>query len=286
MRIGRLALLATCCWLATLASAPGDGGGQHQNAVIDLWAAGVPAFGVFVPNENPGRRGRGAARGTTARPRYTAEGGERLALNPLYDYVFLNLEGRYEAAAVEAIATGLRSPRAVGHTALIVRIPPIEREGPDVARARIREVFDLGADGVTIPHVRDIEEARLAVSFFADFDVWSPSNPRGEKLAMLMIEDPGALAQARAFADLGGYSLLACGIGSLRGALGGDREAAEAGTQAVLAESTRAGLPNMLTANARDVEQRINEGFLALLMQGAGADEAIEIGRRAARRVP
>ena len=60
-------------------------------------------------------------------------------------------------------------------------------------------------------------------------DVWSTDNPKGEKLAMLMIEDPGALAQAAEFANLQGYSILACGIGSLTGALGGDRAQGEAG---------------------------------------------------------
>jgi hypothetical protein len=40
----------------------------------------------------------------------------------------------------------------------------------------------------------------------------------------------------------------------------------------------------MLTANSQDVEKRIKEGFLALLMQGAQADEAIMIGRAAAGR--
>jgi len=85
-------------------------------------------------------------------------------------------------------------------------------------------------------------------------------------------------------ADLKGMSILACGIGSLTQALGGDRAGAEAGTQRVLAESKRAKIPNMLTANAKDIEQRIKEGFLALLMQGPTADETIKIGRAAAGR--
>ena len=101
---------------------------------------------------------------------------------------------------------------------------------------------------------------------------------------MMMIEDPGALAEAPEIADLKGYSLLACGIGSITQALGGDRAAGEAATQKVLVESKRVKLPNMLTANAQDVEKRITEGFLGLLMNGAGADEAIKIGRTAAGR--
>jgi hypothetical protein len=40
----------------------------------------------------------------------------------------------------------------------------------------------------------------------------------------------------------------------------------------------------MLTANTRDVEQRVKEGFLALLMQGPTADAAITLGRVAAGR--
>jgi 2-keto-3-deoxy-L-rhamnonate aldolase RhmA len=99
-----------------------------------------------------------------------------------------------------------------------------------------------------------------------------------------MLEDPDAVAAVDEIAALPGYSILACGIGSLRSALGGDREAAEAGVQRVLAASKRAGLVNMLTANTQDVATRIEQGFLALLMQGQNADEAIGVGRRVAGR--
>mgnify|MGYP001287007110 CR=1 FL=1 len=127
---------------------------------------------------------------------YTREGGERLARNSLYDFVFLDLEVSYDVGAVAAIAEGLRIPSAVGRKTLLVRIPPIERDGEEVARARTREILELGADGVVLPHVRSPEEVRMVVSFFTDAgaDVWSPSNPTGEILAMIMIEDPGALA--------------------------------------------------------------------------------------------
>ena len=78
--------------------------------------------------------------------------------------------------------------------------------------------------------------------------------------------------------------MLACGIGSLTQALGGDRAGAEAGTQKVLAESKRVRIPNMLTAGPQDVEQRVKEGFLALLGNGTSADEMIKLGRAAAGR--
>jgi beta-lactamase class D len=256
----------------------------RTHGLAELWARGKPAFGVYAPNENPGRRGE---RGQPPQPAvYTRAGGETLAMNPLYDYVFLNLEGKYDAAAVKAMADGLRSPTAVSRKALIVRIPPIDTDGAAAAQARVKEALDNGADGVTIPHVTGVAEAKLAISFFQDAkaNVWSPSNPGGRVIAMLMLEDPAAVAQAREVADLEGYSILACGIGSLAQAMGGDRTGAEAGTQKVLAEAKRAKRPDMLTANPQDVAQRVKEGFLALLMQGPTADEAITIGRAAAGR--
>ena len=71
--------------------------------------SGKPAFGIYAPNENAGPRGQGP------RPAvYTREGGEKLAMNPLYDFVFLNLEGSYDGAAIKAIAEGLRSPQRRG----------------------------------------------------------------------------------------------------------------------------------------------------------------------------
>ena len=246
----------------------------HANAqVLDLWPQGKIAFGVYAPSE--------AERGQP--PKYTPEGAAKVAANPLYDYVFLNLEGAYDAAAVKAYGAGLKKS---SNKTLIVRIPPISKDGAEATKARVKEIFDAGADGVTVPHIRDLDEAKLALSFFtaAKENVWTPKNPKGTKLAMLMLEDPKAIDQRKEIADLPGVSILACGIGSLTQALGGDRAGAEAGTQQVLVETKRVKIANMLTANAKDVEQRVKEGFLALLMQGAQADEAIKIGRAAAGR--
>ena len=241
--------------------------------VIEVWAKGKPAFGVYAPSE--GERGQP--------PRYTPDGAAKVAANPLYDYVFLNLEGAYDAAAVKTYGEVLKKN---SRKTLIVRIPPISKDGADATKARVKEIFDAGADGVTIPHIRDIDEAKLALSFFtaAKANVWSPKNPKGTKLAMIMLEDPKAIEQRKEIADLPGISILACGIGSLSAALGGDRAGAERGTQQVLEETKRVKIANMLTANAKDVEQRVKEGFLALLMMGAQADEAIKIGRAAAGR--
>lgn len=289
MRTGRGILVGSVTCVGLLLAWPTDRTIEAQGsrpAVFDVWTNRQPAFGIYVPNENPGRRGQAGQPATPpAGPPYSAAGAERLAANPLYDFLFLNLEGSYDAAHVRAVVDGLRRAGA-RRRALLVRIPPISAAGAETTAARVKEILDLGADGITLPHIRSIDEARQAIGFFAaaGANVWSPANPKGRTIAMLMLEDPDAVAGAAAIADLPGFSILACGIGSLRSALGGDRDAAEAGTQRVLAETKRAGLVNMLTANTRDVEQRVKEGFLALLMQGPTADEAIRLGRAAAGR--
>jgi 2-keto-3-deoxy-L-rhamnonate aldolase RhmA len=101
---------------------------------------------------------------------------------------------------------------------------------------------------------------------------------------MIMVEDPGALARIEEIADTPGYSILACGIGSLTRALDGDRDAAESGNQEVLRHSKRIGVADMITANSENIAQRVEEGFLALLMQGPTADDVIRLGRAAAGR--
>lgn len=252
-----------------------------QLPLIELWKAGTPAFGIFAPSDRPTR----GPDGEFQPPVYSVEGGLRMAANPLLDYVFLNLEPAWDPAAVAAIREGLDSSERVSDKALLVRIPPISEDGEAAARERVHAALAAGADGIVMPHVRSVDEARLAVSFFeeVDADVWSPSNPDGTVLAMLMIEDAGALEQAAEIADVPGYSVLACGIGSLTRALG-NREAGEAGNQEVLAQAKRVGLPDMITANDRDVAQRIEEGFLGLLMNGPDADAHIELGRSVAGR--
>lgn len=309
---------------------------KHQNAIIDLWAEGKTAFGVYVPAEGqpmpsdppapmgqrgqapmpqpqaagPGARGMGPAapgqRGqapSRQAPRYTRAIGEALAKNPLYDFAFLNLEGGFSLDAVKAIAEGLRAPNTAGRKTLIVRIPSIGDAGAELTKFRVKATFDAGADAVAIPHVEGLEEAWEAISFFAGAtnDIWSPATPNGEKLGMIMIEDPQSLTQAKEIADLRGYSMLACGVGSLGGAFRAEGVVAglvslgllqqdvvnnlgELGTQKILAETKRTKLANMITASAGNIQQRVKDGFQALLFQGAGADQIIKTGRAAAGR--
>ena len=276
------ALAMTACGAAS--EADGDSMGEmaspvDQTSLIQLWSQGTPAFGIFVPSE--GERGARGPDGERLPPIHTSAGGAQHGANPILDYLFLNLEGSYNVEAVAAIAEGMASVDSP--LTLLVRIPPISADGADAARSRVAEAIAAGADGIVMPHVRSPEEARQAVSFFSEYDVWSPMNSEGKVLAMLMIEDPGALEAAQEIAEVPGYSVLACGIGSLSAALG-DRVAGEAGNMVVLGHAIRVGLPDMITANSEDVAQRIEEGFLGLLMNGPEADAHIAVGRAAAGR--
>src|SRR5688500_15252833 len=101
--------------------------------VLDLWPSGKVAFGVYAPSEAP----RGSP------PVYTAEGAAKVAANPLYDFVFLNLEGAYDPAAVKAYGHGLKKG---SRKTLIVRIPPMSKDGADAQRTLLKAILDAVAD--------------------------------------------------------------------------------------------------------------------------------------------
>jgi len=255
----------------------GDG-----SALIADWADGGYAFGIFVPSAGPMRDEDGNRLPAT----YTPEAAAELAQNDLLDYLFLNLEGSYDVASVDALVEGLATVSRDERPTLLVRLPTIERDGEEVTRQRVEEALAHRADGVVLPHIRTPEEARLAVSFFEDIgaDVWSPANPDGRIIAMLMIEDGGALAAAAEIAETPGYSVLACGIGSLGGDLG-DRDAAEEGCMEVLGHANRLGMPSMMTASAEILQQRIDQGYRGILLQmGDDLQEIIMAGRAATGR--
>jgi hypothetical protein len=249
-------------------------------AALSLWKSGAATFGMFVPSERaPAAPAAGATR---LPPLYTEAGAKALAENPLLDYLFLNLEGLYDANAVRAMVSGIKLSSAATRPTLLVRIPTIEDAGVEVTRARVKEVLGLGADGVVIPHVRSAAEARTAAAFFteAGANVWSPANPKGTVIAMLMVEDKGAITELPEIAAVKSYSLLSCGIGSLTRDMGGDGPGAEAACQRARDLGAKAGMPSMMTATAGTMKDRIERGYLGLLLSGT-ADQASAVIRTA-----
>ncbi len=265
-----LAALLTPVWrTGPLHAQPGQGTSQPAVKSIARWKAGQPAYGMFVPSERVVNTT--GASGRRLPPLYTEAGARALAAQPLLDYVFLNLEGEYDAGAVGAMVAGLKAADATSRPTLLVRIPTIEAAGDSLTRARVAQVLALGADGVVIPHVRSVAEARLAASFFRDAgaNVWSPANPSGNVVAMLMVEDKGAIANIAEIASVPGYSLLSCGIGSLTRDIGGDALAAETACASVRDLAAKAGMPSMMTATAATLRDRIDSGYRGLLLSGS-----------------
>lgn len=245
------------------------------------WKDGGTAYGMFVPSErNPTERD---AAGNRLPPLYTEAGARALAADTLLDYLFLNLEGAYDEAAVRALVAGRRG--SAHQPTLLVRVPTIEVAGADSTRARVARILALGADGVVIPHVRSAREAALAVSFFRGANVWSPANPSGTVVAMLMVEDRGAIAALDAIANVPGYSLLSCGIGSLTRDMGNDRDGAEAACLRTRETASAIGMPSMMTATAESLADRLAKGYRGILLSGTAAQAraVIAAGRAAAR---
>lgn len=216
-------------------------------------------------------------------PHYTVQAGIEIAAHPLLDYAFLNLEQHYDFESARNVHEGIHSG-SDDALALLVRIPPMSEAGVETSRARVKELLELGVDGVIFPHVQNAEEARTAVSFFEGVNVWSPDNPDGDIVVMLLLEHPEVFAELEEIANIPGYSALVCGIGSLTNAMGGDREAAEKLSLELLAHSQRAGLADLITADSESVALRVKQGFLALVVYGPTADEAIRIGRAVSGR--
>jgi ABC-type uncharacterized transport system permease subunit len=105
-------------------------------------------------------------------------------------------------------------------------------------------------------------------------------------IAMLMVEDKGAIAELDDIAAVKSYSLLSCGIGSLTQNMGGDAPGAEAACQRARDLGAKAGMPSMMTASASTIKNRIEKGYLGLLLSGT-ADQAsaiIRTGRPIAKR--
>ncbi len=293
MRAGRWVWLASAALLSSACGGEGDADGTPQatisgtderEGVIAIWEAGTPAFGIFVPSER--ERDATDAEGNRLPPLYTADGARALAQDQMLDYLFLNLEGSYDADAVNAMVQGLDDAPGDHRPTLLVRVPTIEDAGAEATRMRVAEVVAAGADGLVIPHVRSPEEARLAVSFIEETgaDVWSPANPEGSFIYMLMVEDTGAIESAEEIASVPGYSMLSCGIGSLTGDMGGDREGAEAACEEVMRLGAERGMPSMMTASADNLAHRIEQGYLGILLGGTSEQwtELIQMGRELA----
>lgn len=185
----------------------------------------------------------------------------------------------------------------------LVRIP---LEGGEPVRFAVKQVLDMGAFGVVFPRVETREQAGravqamryppqrgearpdppglrgwgpggaarywgLAVPDYVDrADVW-PLDPRGELLALIMIESAAGVANVEEIASTPGIGALFIGPADLAMSLGvgppGPTHApeTEAAIQTVLRACLAAGVTCGIAESRARAEQRIAEGFRVLL---------------------
>lgn len=259
MQHRRLWLLAALLSLAPtglgLAQAPAG----HKNHVIELLKQNRTLFGSFVRET-------------------TIESGQKMAADPQLDFVFLDMERGVDVNVVKTFMKGYWG--GATQKGLFVRVPPVGKE-PQKATAAIKDLLDAGVDGVTVPHIENVEQARLMVEAFRKHPrkLW-PEDPNGQFVSFLMLEDVEAINNARSIMGVKGVSIWSPGPGSLAQAYNRDMTKVEAAVETVLKGCLDLKIPCANTATDKDVASKVQRGFRLLITQG----EALAIGRKAAGR--
>ncbi len=229
--------------------------------IVDLLAEGEAVFGIFSGD-------------------HTAEQGVAMGQNLETDFVFYSLEsGPFDIPSMVVYMDGLQSVAdANGPHPVALRIPPI-RDGHSEARSRAAEGLAAGVAALVFPHVQNAEDAALAVATVGEHG-W-PSDPRGRKTNILIIEDKEAIPSARAIASTPGVGVVIPGPGDLSRSFDGDMEAVESAIQEVLGVCLDVGVICGITAGVNDIEARLEQGFRLIIVT---EPEALAVGRAAAGR--
>lgn len=221
------------------------------------------------------------------------------------DFAFLDME--HSGFSVETVKAGLRFLEAGGVPAL-VRIP--SREAHDIAR-----VADMGAEGVMLPLVGTVEQARAAVAALKypplgrrgvalgiAHDNYRPGRAPAEALAaanerttlLLMIETAEGVENVEAIAAMEGVDALWLGHFDLSASLGIPGEFSHPEFRAATARICAAARAHgkglgRLVASAAEAERAWQDGFRLLawggdawLLQAAVAEGVARLRRMAA----
>ncbi|MFG0263053.1 MAG: HpcH/HpaI aldolase/citrate lyase family protein [Novipirellula sp. JB048] len=268
------------------------------NKFVQRMEQGEPAFGVFASN-------------------VSTRSGANMASSGL-DFVIIDMEhSPYDVTRLEGYLLGMINKRDLIRqglqmpTAPLVRVPANGREQLQFV---IKQVLDLGAVGVVVPHVDTAEDARAAVqaSRFpqltgaADFqpegkrgvgygwaarywglsgtdyarraDLW-PLDPQGELVLWVMIETKLSVENIHEIAATPGIGGLFIGPSDLAFSLGvplGD-PAVEAAIETIVEAAKEADVPLGTLCGRGQVEKRLAQGFRFLAVGGdAGLSGAVK----------
>lgn len=245
----------------------------------------------------------------------SARTGAALAASPL-DFVIVDLEHTpYDPSRLESYLLGMLDKKQIAAGNLQPPVTPIVRlpaNGREHVEYLIKQVLDLGAFGVVVPHVGNRQDALAAVramryaqrkgspdmeplgrrgvgygwaarywgltgpEYAERADLW-PLDPNGELLLWCMIESREGVEHAEEIVSTPGVSGIFLGPSDLSASLGvseGDPEV-EAATQRVLAACRKANVPCGTLTGGPSVATRLDQGFRFLAV---GADAGISAG--------
>jgi 2-keto-3-deoxy-L-rhamnonate aldolase RhmA len=288
---------------ASLMATPETAQQRRHNRIVELLAQDKVVFGWFAPGPTP-------------------EAAARAARDEHMDFVFLNMEQvrNYNPPAIKTFLQTMAdagAKRTPAEHPLMARLP-IFHDDPVAARQRIAEVLNLGAHAIVFPDMESAEEATQALAAMrypqppgskhaepqgvrpADAgqapDVWGlssddyrrkadvyPLNPDGELASIFIVESVKGIENSREITRVR-PTVMIPGPGTLRRVYQGDAAKVEAAIQTQLASCKEFKVPCGITANARDVAKRIQEGFRMIIIYDRDYAETIAAGRAAAGR--
>lgn len=279
---------------------------KRINRVIEMFERGERPLGVFATNLTP--RGGAAMSGSAL------------------DFAIVDLEhSPYDPTRLEGYLLGMTDKRRVAAEGLQMKVVPLIRlpaNGRERVEYMIKQVLDLGAAGVVVPHVSNREEALAAVramrfaqregakdrepegrrgvgygwaarywglpalEYVARADLW-PLDPAGELLLWCMIENPEGVANAREIASTPGVSGVFLGPSDLSMSLGVTESdpKTEAAIARVVDACKETKTPCGTLTSGEGVARRLEQGFRFLAIgSDSGLSGAVERGLQIGRK--
>jgi 4-hydroxy-2-oxoheptanedioate aldolase len=289
---------------------------EQQKLVTGIWVQGVDlsaAIGIIEYNGYPNA--------------------EESLQRPMIDFILIEMEHEpFEVTELRTFLLGLSSKREVlikgnlqPSLAVFVRLPV---EGGEPVHAAIKQVLDLGVHGVVIPHVRNREEALRIVKacrypqpkghpyekpvgtrgaspwlcaylwgltmpeYVEHADVW-PLNPRGDLMAVIMIEDEDGVRNIESILKVPGIGAVIFGPYDYSFAAGrpgqSDEPAVVGAMKKVKGACDRAGVPFVGFANRANIEELMKDNYRMLLVGtnvdlSGGAGKVLDILREKSGR--
>jgi 4-hydroxy-2-oxoheptanedioate aldolase len=297
----RLTTIAACGAALFLAvPALGQRTPRH-NQIVDLLSQGKVVLGWFAPARTP-------------------DAAARAARDPSMDFIFMNMEqvSAYNPTEVKAFLQAMSEAgisRNPNDHPLLVRIP-IFHDDPAAARRRAAEILNLGAHAVVFPGMESREEAEQAIAAMrlaaaaaspgppgvrpddvgeapaywglsaADYRKKAgvyPIDPDGELASIFIIESEKGIANSREITRVR-PTVAIPGPGTLGRVYNRDMAKVEQAIQTQLASCKEFDVPCGITANTKDIEKRIEEGFRLIIIYDRDYSETIKLGRAAAGR--